>query len=426
MSNSKSKKITLEKVIVRDDIEIPSWDENEFYGQEIKLTANIRCSGKLLFDRCILIYNPDDIKGKIILEDQAVLTISHCTIIGKSNKIPLDSSGDFLIEGYGKDAVIENTLFYNCRFFASFGYTKTSIENCIIRYTKLPTEIEFFNGQCSSNKMTNCLIENSDLRKKSDDVFLSRYIFNGMSNVSMCTFKNVFGCLYSNNIEGDFFIDCCDFIQCDEVICGYGVELTNCIFEKSENIINVNTNRLKMKSSQFINCKNSLVSVQGGDAEIKGCDIYNYKLDASTNKSTFNFFYIKRSCVRSEISFCTFDGINIGDNAKFINILLEKYPGYPYLIVSNCNFLHCVTKETNKELINTNSLTSGLFGRIKEVEVVNLDDCNGLNRVRKKSVFNWGKSRKFLINHKTSTGEFIGSRLNKFIVGLYGFDVRKF
>jgi hypothetical protein len=438
--------IKTEKLQIRNEINISEGEEKKFFGQEIRLSADISCEGKLIFDHCILIYNGDNIAGKINLSEEGSIEISHCTVVGKNNETPAEHPDEYFICGYSGNIVIENTLFYDCRYFANTGAV-IDIQNCKIRYPKFQYRFPFLklNSEKSHEKsrMQNCIIENLDSNPvklaKSDsshfgfflgflgkDHIIAHYLFSGMMNIISCSFKNILGLFDSGFFgnSGNLNLVGSLFSQCAEISKVSVAKIVYCLFEDCENIFGegLGMGKLDLKYSQFIDCKNKIVG-NSSSAEIEYCDFYNYRSEKSKDDisvpACFHFMDFTDDG-RKKISHCLFDGIYLGNGSNFISFSFGKLKHG--LIIENCKFLHCIKKDDN-ELIHQVDRQYGAFGSVKQVQVIDVKNCTGLNDVNKNG--QGDKAVDISIKHEMPTGEPIGANNSELIAGLSGLDVEK-
>jgi hypothetical protein len=425
--------INIEKLQIKNEINIPEGEEKIFYGQEMRLSADIDCEGSLIFDHCVIIYNGDNFTGKIALGNyEASLKITHCTIVGKNDKTPAESNYDSFITGYGSKLFIDNTLFYNCRNFASVT-AEADIQNCRIQYTKHQNTLEFL--RIDGNKkarMQNCIIENLD-PNQNPEKYGYDYLFSGIGNIISCTFKNILRPIRIS--EEGFTLTASSFHQCVEVISSNNAKIRYCLFEDCEQIFNGTHCKLDLKYSQFIGCKNKIVD-SCSEAEIAHCEFFNYRADfRGYDSNCFSFTDYSKNNLKT-ISDCLFDGMFFNDNASFISCTTDK-KRLNGVTIKKCKFLNCVKEKSalhvlqesiggilnrnRVEFINQNSTTYGLFGSTNEIKTIDIIDCTGLDLVNKQG----DTSSNIAIRHETPTDELIGVNLNEVRTGLSGIEIEK-
>jgi hypothetical protein len=422
--------IKTEKLQIKNEITISEGEEKKFYGQEIRFSSDINCEGKLIFDHCILIYNGDNITGKISLSEGALI-ISHCTIVGKNNKTPADYPESYFIEGYNVNISIENTLFYNCRCFANISGV-IDIQDSKIQYPKIQQCFNFLTLNSDEgrekSRIQNCIIENLDPKpvKLSEDDRISHYLFSGLMNIMSCSFKNISG-LFDCNIvvTGDINLAASSFSHCIEILnVPSNVKIIYCLFEDCERMFSLAIVgfKLDLKYSQFISCKNKIVD--SSSIEIEYCDFYNYRAEKPKNEivgpTCFNLNDFDRSGGK-KISHCLFDGMFFDEDSNFISCNIFKKRQHGVSVEKN-KFLHCV-KKGDDEFIKQNVMAYGSFGSVKEVEIIDIEDCTGLNKINKKG--EGDKAIDIVIKHETPTGDPIGANFNGMMVGLSGIEVEK-
>jgi hypothetical protein len=427
--------IKIEKLQIKNEVHVSAGEEKKYYGKEIRLSANITCEGNLVFDHCVLIYNGDNITGKINMEDyEASLSFIKCTIIGKNNKTPAEYPEGYLIEGYSGKIHIEDTLFYNCRCFIDISNpsSETDIQNCKFQYSEQQKSFYFIKANSEKSSMQNCIIENLNTKpiKIGEDDRIDAYLFLGIKKIMYCSFKNILGSINGKLGEEDLILTGSSFDQCIGVIEAYNAKIVYCLFENCENIFSISPNKLDLKNSQFIGCKNKIIET-ASEAEIEYCDFFNYRADSKEYGSTcFNFGDLADSFDLSgrtslsgpkEISHCLFDGMFFNEDSTFILCHINKGRKYG-VSIEKCKFLHCV-KKGDDEFINQSAVYYGAFGSAKQAEVIDIEDCTGLNTVNKKG--QGDKAIDIVIKHETPTGEPIGANSDEIMAGLSGIKIEE-
>jgi hypothetical protein len=428
------KLIELEEETIDRDIHISSGGEKKYHAKNIRLNAEIHCEGELILDNCVITYNGDNIKGHIILGENTILTISHCTVVGKNNSKRAENPEGSLIEGHNNTSklIIENSLLFNCLSFSK--NTTTQLTKSIIRYSIMPP-VKTCLFECayeSDSKASDCLFEsleeeilerielyrarendelyekmifkhfkintedelNNVLRKRSNvdsDNAISDWVswylldgfnsfnplFKGFKEISGCTFKNLAACLYKT---GSLSITQCQFVNCLKVIKqdsydNYAKFLTaNCTFDNCIDIFD--TSILDIRKCQFLNC--SGVIIKGESVNILSCQFYRIK-----NGEIKTGTYYAKDSKRSNISQCLFDGILITRNSDFISAEIEKDVGIR-VTVDNCEFKHCITQHPSWKIIECNPQYITFFsGKYKRANTISVQNCRGLENVNK-------------------------------------------
>jgi hypothetical protein len=169
--------VELEKLIIKNrTIHISTGEIKKYTAKEIQFNSDIDCHGSLIFDHCVIIYNGDEIKGRIRLSQNASLTIKNCTIVGNNNPVRAEKIERFFVEGEGETSAftVENTLFYDCFNFAN--NVEAHISDSIIRYSKLPPPNALLFDCCynGKSKMVNCLVESLEI----EEDMVKRLIWN--------------------------------------------------------------------------------------------------------------------------------------------------------------------------------------------------------------------------------------------------------
>ena len=460
-----AKTVRLEDEVIANILSIPDGEVKKFSAKIIKLNADIQCAGELVFEHCVFIYNGDDIKGHIILEQRASLEMINCTIIGKNNKKKRESYYDkYLIESQNNISKLEikNTLFFDCLNFSKNSEIK--LFNCIIRYSTLvPGYKQLFNCYNSFNHDStadNCLFESlreqetlvlmechrhfpslysiedsaifehfnvsswEEFEKKTSitKVIMFEYIINGASSlcnrfakISNCSFRNINTC-----IEGIESVIQCDFHNCISAIKSefYNkneLQVVNCNFYNCNDIICYEEHGLAMQNCQFLYCANDIVDTSTAfntAVDIVSCQFFNIYC-GNIKAGYFDQKYGKSSI----ISKCLFDGIKVLKNNDFITVEVKKDLGIK-VIVEDCDFKHCETEHPDCKIIECRPFYPTLWNP-KRATAIEVRNCRGLENVNREGEL----TDDIEIKQETSTGKPIGSRLDVNEVGVPGHNI---
>jgi hypothetical protein len=465
---SNDEKSILEKQIIDEVLLIKSDQEMIIEGKGIILNEDIYCEGKLTLKDCFLFYNGDNITGQILLlDDNSMLTLSNCTVVGKNNPKRNDQSEKWLIEH--EEGPKAREMLNIEKYFRSKGHPKVNAEKCIflnclnfiedvevffkdsiIRYTKIPEFIEKSYGNDSKQGIH--FVNNNNFRNdtpiflercivKSEDTAMASYkgevLLCGVNCVTNCAFINItrpfsttrwlnpdtldfyhpiiknskfLNCRYPINEKGDIK----NLIDPPYYGGAKGVNIIDCIFENCYNVIEIDSGSIV--NCQFVKCGNFIILLRGG-TELDNCqfiDIENPKdeeFSGSGKKSRIAGWGISIFCENkregASISHCTFDGIN---HPGFIRFqfdeglsLFKKFTAYS---ISDCEFKHCVAGIIDK---------GNYYYKEKEAHTnvgINISNCTGLDET------GGGQAENFVIRQITDSGEPIDACIDESEVGV--------
>jgi len=456
--------VELEDETIENDIHIPTGEGRKFQAKNIRLNANIHCDGELAFDNCVIVYNGDDIKGRIHMKKNTSLIMSHCTFIGKNNEKRNEGYGGYhLIEGYDRSSqlFIKDCLFFNCLSFAK--NAEIVITNCIVRYTKLPPlkTALFYCDKNSNSKAIGCLFESLDgdildrialnralLRTKNDktevikkhfkvnseeelnNILLKRFnvnsddikswldwyslynfsttrLFDNFKELSGCNVKNLSSFLSCH--DGPLSVTHCQFVNCFSILSyhHFGSReqciIANCSFDNCGDIIPT-ANFLELKNSQFLNCYGQIRFWE--TSNILLCQFYrinNGRIEGVTSRGM------------STISQCLFDGIFVPEGTNFISSIIKNKD--ITVSVDDCEFKHCITQHPDCKIIKREHYSKTFFG--KEIPAIRVNNCRGLENVNKEGEL----TEEIILKQETTTGQPIGARIDEAMVGVPGYTV---
>jgi hypothetical protein len=439
--------VELEKLTIDHIFHIPAGETKEFKAKEIRLEADIHCEGSLVFDRCVIYYNGDDIKGQIRFGNDTSISFTHCTIIGVNNTQRTEgiSSNNikYLIDGRGSSykrhpvLTIGDSELVDCICFLQA--VEVRLSNSRIRYSKvLPEEHRFSSNVQDNSTIENCTIECGEITKDPDRKYYFALI-DDFSTISGCTFKNVSGCINPRETAN---IKNCEFYSCWKAVSnmigrGRQFNIRDCLFDHCEDVIGGLGGKSSVEHSQFSECRGIIINVQTDNTvKIENCEFYNIVSDRRygiLEKSGIHFSIspesvgvFKEKLNWSYISNCTFAGIHqeksefhSGYYGKFgfISCALDKglkvfAKGLNALQVKNCKFSHCMT-DGNTEIIHEQNTGNETY--VNE-SVVYTSNCSGLENVNKEG----DRIEEIPIRHETSMGTPIGSRLDEASIGVPG------
>ena len=276
---------SLNMTLIDNPLEIAANEEKTFSEQKIRLLAPITCAGKLVFERCVIIYNSGKLDDNVITVNGGTITISNCTIIDK-NELKTKYKNNSFLTGKKRDGILknvitgvfnllntyenkpiekkvetieksylfcDNTLFHNCENFA-YGFI-TKINDCVFRFTDLLTSTNdvLIATQESESSIENCLFENINISRTEEEKHDNdkgsqsnlTQLFEYFSIVTNCTFKNLCSCV--NSFKK---VQYCHFTNCVGIL-HQGGEIINCVFESSFNCLNTVN---KILNCQFVKC----------------------------------------------------------------------------------------------------------------------------------------------------------------------------
>ena len=470
--------VELEDLVIDNIFHIPTNEEKTFHAKKIRLNADIHCEGKLIFEQCAIIYNGDDIKGRIRLEKNTSLLMSHCTVIGKNNKKRTENPQRCLIEGKDKTSslVIENCLLFDCLSFVH--YTETKLTRSVIRYTKLPPHDAYLfdNVYGGDSTIEDCLLESLEsekdmltrlstysskfdiisyyfpgLNKDSDDDAFMEYFkvdtkedveqellktarrlgFNNLDELEnsfslrdysdplLKGIKTISKCTFKNIVaclSVDNSVTQCQFANCMKIIKQEGVDCLNVSDCSFINCADIlNASELNLKYSQFKNCSGEITEISSRSDQ-ESSILHCRFLHINEGKIRISYGYRYRSKEGNKISNCLFDGVLVSENISFISAGISKDEGI-ILTVDDCEFRHCITENQKGRIIELESCYQGVFLNDKYATTIEIHNCRGLENVNKEGEL----TEDVVIQQETSMGQPIGVRLDEATVGVPGF-----
>jgi hypothetical protein len=430
--------VELEKLTIDHIFHVPAGETKEFTKKEIRLEEDIHCEGSLAFDRCVIYYNGDDIKGQIRLGNDTSISFTHCTIVGVNNAQRAEDT-KCLISGRGGPPVltIGNSELLDCISFLDG--VEVHLSNSRIRYSKfLPEEHKLFRTAGYNSTVENCIFECGEIIKDDDHKYYHA-LLEGFSTISGCTFKNVPACIeaYFSTIKNCGFYSCWKVIFSDHLHDSQ-LNIRDCLFEHCEDVIYKLSRKANVAYSQFSECCGKIINVKTENTvKIEYCEFYNtvsYGRTYSDEEAPGIHFLISPKSVGafkeilhdSYISNCTFAGIHQKEvktsygyfgTFGFISCALDKGSKVfdkkiIVLRVENCKFSHCMT-DGNTEIIHKQNTIKDIY---TNESVVCIDNCSGLENVNKEEC----RTDRIPIRHETSMGIPIGSRLDEAVIGVPG------
>jgi hypothetical protein len=307
----------LEKQVIEEVLLIRSDQEMTIEGKEITLKDDIYCEGKLTLKDCILFYNGDNIEGRILLlDDNSVLTLNCCTVVGKNNTKRAERPDKWLIvqeqgpkaremqniKSQRRIAAGNNSKFkaQKCLFLDCFNFingVESEFTDSIVRYSKAPVFPDKRFGDDSKQGihfvtaydtrpviLERCIIEGDETTIASYD---GETLIGVVRSVKSCMFVNVskpFSTASSYNpdkmrnvnsiVQNSRFINCRypiirggerpEYLVNKPGMGGLGsdVDISDCIFENCHNVIDIYSG--SVENCQFIRCGNFIIICRGG------------------------------------------------------------------------------------------------------------------------------------------------------------------
>lgn len=398
--------------------------------------------GSLTFENCIIYYNEKDSMGKIILADNAFLTIKDSSVVCKG----YDKS--YFISCGGKNTIgIINTIFTDCSYFLKASWVKSffmnhcELNNCnkefvsihdaeqcrIFENNILQNDISDFNYTGNEQGKdygylfslysrsdillnSNVISETSGFREKycDDDGSKNKICYFWHKNIVVtgCSFRGISSCVAGKHFNGCKFENCLkgiDFINADKLL------VEGCTFNHCTNVIvgwgdAVTT----IKNCRFMHCYGILIAPGSPDGgiNIEFCDFKDTKLvddnryvdnlrdvaplasivycsDHTREKSNIRFLYSHGSFKTNHIRRCVFDGVEL-ENAFLISThtIGSEKPRKEALYVEDCIFRNCTTQKASGKIIQEYVKYDTLFKETKDFHINIVSNCRGLDEVK--------------------------------------------
>ena len=417
-----------------------------FENKRIHLKTYINCMGSLTFENCIIYYNEKDSMGKIILDDNAFLTIKDSSVVCKG----YDKS--YFISCEGKNTIgIINTIFTDCSYFLnascvkSFFMNHCELNNCNMEFVSisgaeqccisenniLQNDISDFNHNGNEQRKNygylfslhsssdillnnNTISETDGFREKfcNDDKSKNTICYFWDKNIvaSQCSFRGISSCVAGKHFDSCKFENCLkgiEFIHADKLL------VEDCSFNHCTNIIVGSGDAVTtIKNCRFMHCYGILIapgSCSGG-INIEFCEFCDTKLVDNSHdnynlfntlvmgslvgglssilldtqdKSSIRFLYSPQNFKTNYIKRCVFDRVELGD-AFLIStyILSSKKPKEAALYVEDCIFKNCATQKKSGKIIKEYTQYDTSFKETKNFHINIVSNCRGLDEVK--------------------------------------------
>ncbi len=392
-----------------------------FRNRTIIFKAPIICDGTVIFENCVLTYQPEQPTG-IILKKNAMLTMRNCKVIcnlpDEQSAKRVHSSGQHLVAVESKAVVsCHETEFLNCiRFlgpgdeaevvfehcrlvdpinFCELGFkTRFDVLNSAIRLSRTPGIFsESFTSYGFGNifRVQNCTIEGPQggMVETVSPVFLARDV-----EVTGCKFVGVNNC-----IAGAKKVTHCEFRQCKRLI-SYdygspegGAVISDCLFDDCENVISKLPRQSTVEKCRFVRCKENLINncgrfdaesvASGSDVTVESCafiDLTGHDCHFGASLAFIRGANGNGSLVKN----CVFDRVQLTQGYLIAGrVDNATQPGA--VQIENCDFQHWATQNATGRLIQTHSDICPAEPKDATpvtVESVVITNCRGIDQIK--------------------------------------------
>ena len=411
----------LEDICITNMLQIHQGETKVFKYKNIHFKSITNCAGTLEFDNCVIYYNEFGYSDEITFEENSSLIAKNCTFICN------DLDENFFMTFSDKcNITIENCIFKDCSHFIttpsliSFNMNGCRLDNCARKFFFMDTWSAAKGGSCiventyiENNNTSSfnlddklsgnyydaflfkintekCIVRNITVKSEKGSQYFERYFELEKGELVNCTFENARSCVKSILIEGCLFKNCRNAVETIENY-EFKANITSCVFANCTEAIQAEQDTI-IAQCKFIECYNNIINTRNGGIEISFCEFINCK---NTDKDKYQSTNLSDpiACIRFEhgkkrltniIKKCIFDGIDI-DEGFLIKCCVWEDPKTIGVNVVECDFRNCSTKRTSGKIIKTMAHYYGLFETLKIVDVVRIENCRGLDKVKKQA-----------------------------------------
>lgn len=411
--------VNLEEITIDQGIYISENEEKIISYKEIHIIAYIHCNGRLVFENCYIHYNEEDISQQIIVSEGAQLIFNNC-IIDDCNKM----KRYFIEAEKGSNITFYDCKLSDCAYFIKCNTTQNLIfDKCEINN---PSEL-FIYGITVSGKISECklyftksvykafpdAVKNTSIICLEENNKEHSFIINATNVIGSDEYYKEYhpvfifyisdadyeGCIFQNlhgtSIVGYHSIKNCQFIDCLKPILASQQSSTpasvlNCVFDGCHEAILIwqddyasfrGSKKYIFSNCHFNDCDGKLLSalkiaegknVQLTDIEVTLCEFNKCRIEDEDRSlilfdELLGFFDIHK---------CLFNDIKL-KNAFLVSTKVYVKPPKPPGKISDCTFKACKTNNS-KGIINEYGEYETIFGNIKTVKVVSVENCKNI------------------------------------------------
>ena len=275
-----------EEISISDTEHIGSGETRVYKNKIVHIIGSIQCEGNLEFDTCIIHYNEFENTGHIELLGNGVITMRHCTVEGHA-----DNNKELFITV--PPEATENVQILNCEcinccaFLSSHNFR---MEHCRVinpgsdfiigrgRAENANPQIGFINGRSTSAPTEKRVVTDCDFIYQNEPAF----------------------------IWGD--------IDSDEMICGRGIQISNCRFEHNS----IDMERDEENTPMLIDLSDSTIECSSFSKLERVIRCENSVVRSTVFEDCRNLFYCEEG---SKIEDCRFDRCkDFGSGSKNMQI----------------------------------------------------------------------------------------------------------
>lgn len=420
-----------ENIFIDNMLVVPEGTIKKFVNASVHVSSIIACAGELVFDNCNIFYNESSKLNNIILEEKASLLITDSVInnLGYAEQV--------LISGErNNEVVFLRTQFNECsNFLKLYGANKFILQNCNllncykgfidINYSECINEItknyiysenlaefnlyedgdsfehifEHFFGHggtliniYDSNQWSkiegNTIIESENFYCQEEyqvEIKNPMKYFSGNIKIENCVFTGVQSGIECTTVINCKFMNCKNAVRVMPRLSNFNIEseIKDCIFSGCTNILELDEGTRILKC-QFNDCYDTLIEgdISGG-ATIEYCefkDIRNYSKKEWGIPTSILLRGDKKGYTNT-IKNCIFNGIELDQSYLIAPKAYEKCKRN-IIKIEGCDFINCMTKRTDEEIVSNSYYYLGLFNKMIDVNgAVTISACSGLDRI---------------------------------------------
>lgn len=457
-----SQETTYEELTLSYILNIAKGETLKYQNKIIHFQSLMNCEGALEFHNCVLHYNETSNTNEIKLTSTASLSMQNCTIVnhGYDKHVFLDASEAeneirFTNCGFSRCCRFlkfgKMLLMKQCKTvdagegFISYGHqfqsSKAIIAECEFLFIAKPS---FFPEKswdavisCDAMEMSQCSVQGQlkipsasalEEIKKSDKSQQTLWKFCS-GTVTNCSFEGVENVFYVSDWRGKGVVSSSSFENCLNIIVGYNynvIVVEDCRFEKCTEIANGLNEGSRISVCQFNNCFCELISTDyEGGTTVELCEFNNWvdtrRGNFTSNSSLFAWTMMRFKRTRkdgniSTVSRCVFNGMSAHNSFLIVGDILKNIDGYA-VRVEKCDFRNCTTDRKSGKIIKEYDTYFTVFNKEKQLRVVSISDCRGLDQINKESCVNTD----VVVKTKNSVGAMIGVSMASAVAGLPGY-----
>lgn len=445
--------VEMEEITLDGITHVGEGQEQCYKHKKIHFKTLLDCEGNLAFDSCWIFIGEDNANdSQIDLNGVATLIMKNCSIFmyerEKNSWINAESGTEILLNncflnGCGLFIKTEGTCeLYDCEIInpgiglverSTWAKGTSCVKNCSFSRRLYPSWIDVGDTEDGRAILEGVsLIDNCSINKATDYEYGSKggeisfvNMLRGGVSITHTTFEREVNCV-SEGFSGHgelVTIILSSFNNCTNVILARNIVVDNSNFNYCTKVMSGIHKGAEITHCQFNHCNAELISTDiagEGGVEIKYCEFNDWTALGDSPKEvvlpthTTAMLDLKRydkKGIICTVEKCIFNGITA---KKWFVIKGDTFPKFKdtSVYVKECRFLDCETWHPDGNLIQTKAFMDAMFGKIKEIQNVEVQNCSGLNQVRISSTYrSTVKGENIEVRTQAASGATIGSTL---------------